>query len=145
MIGEISDAGAEFFREAAPHQRIDAVGADHQIGVAQFVERGDRAGECRLDADRAHALLQQLQQFQPADGGKADAVDDDGLVAQDERHVVPGLHLRRDQPIGLRVVVAQEFERALGEHHAEAEGGVGRVLLDQRHLGVRPPAFEQIG
>ena len=30
------------------------------------------------------------------------------------------------------VVLAQEFERAVGEHHAEAESGVGRVLLDRR-------------
>ena len=30
------------------------------------------------------------------------------------------------------IVLAQEFERAVGEHHAEAEGGVGRILLDQR-------------
>ena len=91
------------------------------------------------------ALLQQLQQLQPADGGKADAVDDDALVAVNERHVVPGFHLRRDRREGLRVVLAQEFERAVGEHHAEAEGGVGRILLDHGDVGVRPPALEQIG
>ena len=51
MIGEVSDAGAELVGEAAPHQRIDAIGADHQIGVAEFVERGHRAGEVRRDAD----------------------------------------------------------------------------------------------
>ena len=43
------------------------------------------------------ALLQQLQQLQPADGGKADAVDDEALFALDERHVVPGFHLRHDR------------------------------------------------
>ncbi len=132
MIGEISDAGAEFVREGAPHQRIDAIGADHQIGAIELVERGHRAGEFRRDADRAQALLQQLQQLEPADGRKADAVDDDALVAVNERHVVPGFHLRRDRRVGLRVVLAQEFERAVGEHHAEAESGVGRVLLDDR-------------
>ena len=144
MIGEVSDAGAERVGEAAPHQRIDAVGADHQIGVAEFVERGHRAGEVRLGADRAHASLQQLQQLEPADGGKADAVDDDALVAVNERHVVPGFHLRRDRREGFLVALAQEFERAVGEHHAEAEGGAGRILLDHGDVGVRPPALEQI-
>ena len=145
MIGKISDAGAELLRECAPHQRIDAVGADHQIGIAEFIERGHRAGEYRRDADRAHALLQQLQQLEPADGGKADAVDDDALVAVDQRHVVPGFHLRRDRGESFRVVLAQEFERAVGEHHAEAEGGVGRILLEQRDVGIWPPPFDQIG
>ena len=42
------------------------------------------------------------------------------------------------------IVLAQEFERTVGEHHAEAEGGVGRVLLDDRNVGVRPPPLEQI-
>ena len=88
--------------------------------------------------------MQQLQQLEPADSGEADAVDDDALVAVNERHVVPGFHLRRDRREGFRVALAQEFERAVGEHHAEAEGGAGRILLDHGDVGVRPPALEQI-
>ena len=55
------------------------------------------------------------------------------------------LHLRRDRRIGLGVVLAQEFQRAVGEHHAEAEGGVGRILLDDGDIGARLTALDQVG
>ena len=139
------DGGTELIREAAPHQRIDAVGADHEIGLAKFVERGNRAAELRRDADRTRPRLQQLQQLEPPDGGKADAVDDDARAAVDQRDVVPRLHLRRDRRISLLVVLAQEFQRAVGEHHAEAEGGVGRILLDHGDIGAPAAALDQIG
>ena len=136
-VGQIVDAGAEVLRRAAPHQRVHAVGADHEIEAVELVEAFDRAPVDQRDADRARALLQQLQQLEPADRGKADAVDDDALAAQHERDVAPRFHVRDDGRVGLLVVVAQEFERAVGEHHAEAEGGVGRVLLDDGDVRVR--------
>src|SRR6478752_3345395 len=49
-------------------------------------------------------------------------------AAQDYGQVGPLLHVRRDGVVGFRVVAAQELQRLVGEHHAEAEGGVGRVL-----------------
>ena len=62
-----------------------------------------------------------------------------------ERHVAPGFHTRHDRGIGLRVVVAQEFQRAVGKHDAEAERGVGRILLENGDVGVRIAALEQVG
>ncbi len=62
----------------------------------------------------------------------------DALAAMIERDVVPGFEVRRDGSRGVGIVAAQEFERAIGEHHAEAEGGVARVLLDTP--GPRRPA-----
>ena len=143
-VGQEAHAGAELLRQAAPHQRVDAVGADHEVESGKLVERLDGAAELRRDADRRGARLQQLQQPQPADGGKAEAVDDDALPAQGQRHVVPGFHVRHDRRVGGLVVLAQEFQRAVGEHHAEAEGGVGRVLLDHGDVGASVAALDQI-
>ena len=88
---------------------------------------------------------QQLQKLQPPDRREADAVDDHRRAAVHDRDVGPGLHRRRDPVIGLRVVGAQEFQRPLGEHHAEAEGGVARVLLDDAHLPARQLALHEVG
>src|SRR5690242_14142976 len=52
--------------------------------------------------------------------------------------------MRRDRRVGRRVVLAQEFQRALGEHHAEAEGGVGRVLLENADFGAAVAALDQV-
>ena len=89
--------------------------------------------------------LQELQQLEPPDRREADAVDDDALAAIDDRHVPPGFHVWNDGRVGRLVVLAQEFERAVGEHDAEAEGGVGRVLLDHRDVGVGFAALDQVG
>jgi len=42
-VAEHLDPGFELRREAVAHQRIRAVGADDEVGVREFVERGDRA------------------------------------------------------------------------------------------------------
>src|SRR5262249_44758987 len=44
----------------------------------------------------------------------------------------------------VRIVGAQKFESAIGEHHAEAERGAGGILLDDLDLRVGPPALQQI-
>ena len=48
----------------------------------------------------------------------------------EQREIGPLLHRRRNQAIGLLIVVAQEIERAIGEDDAEAESRIGVVLLD---------------
>jgi len=53
--------------------------------------------------------------------------------------------VRRDCRAGLLVVVAQEFEGAVGEHDAEAEGGVRRVLLDDGDVDASIAALDQRG
>ena len=47
--------------------------------------------------------------------------------------------------VGLGIIVAQEFERAVGEHHAEAEGGIRRILLEHADLGIGIPPSHEIG
>ena len=119
---------------ARSHQRVEAVGADHQVHVAQLAERADGVLELRLDPHRASPLLQQLQQREPADRGEADSVDADGLAAVHERDVAPVLHGRRDEIVGVGIVAAQELEGLLGEHDAEAPGGALGVLLVEAHV-----------
>ena len=51
--------------------------------------------------------------------------------------------MRHDCRVSLLVVLAQEFQRAVGKHHAEAERGVGRVLLEHGDVGVRHAALDQ--
>ena len=99
----------------------------------------------QYDACRAHALLQDCEQFEPADRGEADAVDSDALAAQMQRDVLPALHPRRDGVDRFRIVGAQEFQRLLGEHHAEAPGGAGGILLKQVDIGIRVALFPEIG
>jgi hypothetical protein len=52
--------------------------------------------------------------------------------------------MRRDRCEGFGIIGAQKFQRAVGEHNAEAERGIGGVLLDHADVGVRPAAFQQI-
>jgi hypothetical protein len=53
--------------------------------------------------------------------------------------------MRDDCGVGIGVVVGQKFERAIGEHHAKAERGVGRILLEHANVGIRLPAFDEVG
>ena len=59
----------------------------------------------------ANALLQNPEQVEPSDRGKADAVDLDAFAAQIERDVFPALHPRRDGIDGVSIVGSQEFQR----------------------------------
>src|SRR5712691_9837703 len=62
-----------------------------------------------------------------------------------DHQVDPDFHLRSDALVGLAIVLAQELERAVREHHAEAERGIGRVLLDDADLPVGMLALGEIG
>ena len=130
----------KFALERAPHQRVDAVGGDDQVLLPQLIQRRQLRAEPQIDAGLAGALLQEPQQLQPADRREADPVDHHPLAQMHDGDVAPPLHVRRDRRDGLGVVVAQELERLVGEHDAEAPGGVGGVLLDEAHLvaGMAP-------
>src|SRR5207253_2434740 len=136
--------GAERRLVRAPHQRIDAVSADDEIDVAEFAQVRYRVPVARLDPDRPGARLEQLQQLEPPDRRETDAVDADAFAAMDDRDVGPRLEMRHDRRVSLRIVVVEEFERAVGEHHAEAEGGVGAVLLEYAHFGAGVATFDKI-
>ena len=141
----MSDGGAKLLLKAAADQRIQAVSRDDQVVTPEPVQRFDLRFISRRDAGCAHALLQQCQQFQPADRRKADAVDLDALAMQVERDVLPALHPRRDGVDRVGVVGAQKFQRLFGEHHAKAPGGAFGVLFEQVDMGVRMTLLPEIG
>ena len=130
--------------EAAADERIHTIGTDHEIEVVELGECRHRAAVDRRNAGGRGARLQQLQQLQAADSGKTHAVDDNAFAAHDQRHVGPGFHARRNRRVSRLIVLAQEFECAVGEHHAEAEGGIRRILLDDRDVGAAA-TLDQIG
>ena len=127
----------------APHERVDAVGADEQVGVRQLAEVAHLLLEAQLDAQLARPALQDAEQLRAADGGEAVAVGADHLAAEvhvDRGPAGPGVG---DRGEGRLVRVAQAAERLLGEHDAEAERGVGRVALDDDDLVARVGLLEQ--
>ena len=62
----MADGGAELALLRAPHEGVDAVGADDEIGVGNFIDAFDSVAIDGLYSDGTRALLQQLQQLQAA-------------------------------------------------------------------------------
>ena len=60
-----------------------------------------------------------------------------GLAAVHDGDVAPRLHARGDEVDRFGIVLAQELERAVREHDAEAPGRIGGVLLEEAHLVAR--------
>ena len=137
--------GAELAFETPSQQGVQAIGANDQVVADQFVRGLDRGGVVRRDPDCGDALLQGVEQIEPADRGEADAVDLDAFATQVQGNVFPALHSRSDGLDRLGIVGAQEFERLFGEHHAKSPGGAGGILLEQVDMGVGVPLLPQIG
>ncbi len=144
-IAQMPHPGAELAGQALPHQRVRAVGADDDIGAVELLDPLDSAAVFGLDADRARPLLQHGKQLEPAHRRKADAVDRDPFAAMHDGDVLPDLEMRRDGVVGVGVVFFQELQRAIGEHHAEAEGRIRAVLLDEADLRLGKAPLQQIG
>ena len=45
--------------------------------------------------------------------------------------------MRNDRRIGFLIVFAQKFQRPIREDHAEPEGGVGRILLNNSDVDIQ--------
>ena len=123
--------GPEHIRMLRADARVDAVGRDDEIGIAR--RRGIDLGlEFQLDAERAGALVQQLQQGHARAAAEAVAADAVHRALEMDFDVVPVGEVRRDRAIALEVVFLEGLERLVGEHDAEAEGVVGAVALVDR-------------
>jgi hypothetical protein len=136
---------ANLFLERAAHKRIQAIGRDDQVIFPKLLQRLDLGLIPRHHAGGADALLEQRQQFKPADRRKPDAIDLDALAAQVERDVVPAFHPRRDGVDRVGIVGAQEFQRLFGKHNPKAPGGAFRVLFEQLDPGVGVTPLPEIG
>ena len=133
------DARPERIGVRAPHEAVDAVGADDEVGV-----RGDLRDvrhlrpEAEAHAELARPLLQDLEQQLARDRGErvTARAQQPAAVADVDRR--PARERVGDPQVGLGVGVAQRAERLLREHDAPAERRVGRVALE--HLDVVPGA-----
>ncbi|MGY4354162.1 hypothetical protein ACVW0J_000655 [Bradyrhizobium sp. i1.7.7] len=145
LVGGVGQRRAEIALIGAPHQRIQPVGRDDQVVAVELVDGVDLRVEARRDAGVERALLEELQELQPADRGEADAVDGDAVAVKVQRDVLPALHMRRDRIDRFGVVGAQEFQGLIGEHDAKAPGRVGRVLFEQVDLILGMTLLPEIG
>ncbi len=138
-------SSAECLLVAAPHQRVGAIGADDQVGLAQCAKVGDGSAVMRFQAHGAGARLQDAKQRQASDAGVAHAVDVHLAAFQMKNAVAAEFQGGEEGGMGFAVLGVQEFQRPLGESHAEAEGGVMRVLLVDVDLRCRVGALQEIG
>src|SRR5437763_10900428 len=144
MIAAMRYLGAELPRKRLAQGRIRAVRTDDEIRRIEFIDALDLALILGFDSDGARPALQDTKQIEPADGRKADAVDQDPFAAVDDRDVLPGLEKRRDRRIGLGIIVPQELQRPIREHHAESKRRTRRILLDDTDLSAGKAALQQI-
>ena len=98
--------------------------------------------------DYAHArgaaqLIEKLVELKPADGREAVAVDIDALIAVDDALRRPGFQPRHQQRVKIGHVTFEKGEGIQRKHHAEAEGGVGRILLEDTNPPRRKAALDQ--
>ena len=138
------DAGLEPIGKGVAHARIDAVRHHHEIGIAdRRIERRDFRLVLDLDAERARAPAQNLQQRPARAAAEAVAADAVGGAAEMDLDVVPIGKVADDGAIALAVIALERVERLVGEHHAEAEGIVGPVALEHGDARLRPCLLHQ--
>ncbi len=132
----VGDPGAEIAQR--PDDGIEPVGPDHQIGRGQRLEPRAIFGH---HPQRRSPPLQEPQKVEPADPGKADPVQHHPGAAVDDVDIAPAGQMRLDQRHRGRVVCRQEPQRLVRQHHAEAEGRIGRVLFHHpdAEVGARLP------
>src|SRR4051812_26125477 len=82
FVGGIRHRRAEIAFKGPSNQRVETVRRDDQVIALQLIQRLDQRVVARRDADGANTLLQNVEQFEPANRGEPDAVDLDALAAQ---------------------------------------------------------------
>ena len=144
-VGQHGDRGREGVAIALAHETARAVGADEQIGVGKG--GGILAARAEVEGDAASAAvrLENAEQGEPRDAGEAEPVDAYRLAAVDNGLITPALEPRLEVAVRLRIGVGEEAEGALGEDHAPAVGGAGRVLLDDADLVAGIGALHEQG
>ena len=142
--------GAERKRRAEPHepvrapvhvrlevlgvlgadQAVDAVGGQHQIGVAIRREIGDVGLEPQGHAQLGAASLEDVEQGLARHPREPVAGGGQNLALIVDVDVVPVREGAGDRLAGGPVGLDEGVERGVGEDHPEAEGVVGPVALD---------------
>jgi hypothetical protein len=111
------------------NDRVHTIGPDDQVAIGERVQIAQALFESELDISATAVRLEDLQQLQTRDSREPEPVDPHLLVAVHDGLIVPCLQPPFDVAIRLGVGVLEEAQRPVREDRAEAEGGVGRVLL----------------
>ncbi len=141
-VGPQFDARSEMFGICLSDLRVDAVGTDHEIGVADL---GGRylVLELQLDAEPACALTEQVQERHAGAAAEAVAADAVDRILEMDFDVVPVGEILRNGAVALAIVGLEGFQRLVGEHDAEAERIVGPVALEHGDPRLRPRLLHQ--
>lgn len=114
---------------------MHSVGGDHQVvGGGQGEGVGCLGPEVEADPESGAALVQDLQEAAPSEGGEAVAAGGQQPSAVHDVHVVPAHELTAQGGVDHGVRPLDAAEGLVGEDHAEAEGVVGRVAFPQVHV-----------
>src|SRR6185503_9300034 len=120
--------------ELPTHERMNPVRPDQQIRRAQFGKPIDAPAEFDLDAGVMAEVLEEAVELETGDRREAVAVDVDRLAPVDDSLDRPILHPRQELRVQVGSVALEKRQRALREHHAEAERRIGGVLLVDMNL-----------
>ncbi|WP_234341490.1 hypothetical protein [Streptomyces sp. NRRL S-646] len=123
---------------------VRPVGGHDQVVAGEFGRvRGDLVAEAEFDPDLLGTPVQQLKQGLAGDGGHAVAAAADPLPLQPYLDVVPVPAVLGESRAQDGVRRVDRGQRGVREHHAEAEGVLGAVALEDRHLDRRIGLLDQ--
>ena len=124
------DVRAEVLGVERAHRAVHAVGRQDQVGVGVRREVGDLDLELELHAEVRATPLQEVEERLP--GHPREAVPGRGhdRAAVVDLDVVPVGERADDLLVGLAVGLRESLEGRVGEHHAESEGVVRAVPLE---------------
>ncbi len=117
---------------------------DQVVGGPQPVHVGGFGAEAEPDAESGAALVQDLQQPAPSDGGEAVAAGGQQASAVHHVDVVPAYEFPAQGGVDDGVGAFDAAEGLVGEHDAEAEGVVRGVAFPHLH-GVAPAGQQRGG
>ena len=138
------DVWLEGFFEFHPGSGVQTVGGDHQIVVIHvFGGILDLGLELQVHAQRARPLLQDQQQPLAPNTAEtmARAVDHVALVVQGD--IVPIGEMAADFACRDGVINLKIVQRFIRQHNAPAEGVIGAVAFQHRHIGLGLAQFQR--
>ena len=135
--------GLEMVAVRLAHPRVDAVGRDDQVAVREILHAAGFMLELELHAQAPGPVLQQLEQCHARAAAESVPRAADRLALVDHVDVAPIGEGAPDRLVGGHVVVAKRAQGLVGEHHAETEGVVGAVALEDRDVPGRPVLFRE--
>ena len=133
-VGTQVDRGLERVREMVAHPAVDAVGADHEVGVQVRLRVGHPRLEVEADAQIAAAPMQQHEQRSSRQPGEAVPGRLQTTAPVVDVDVVPVMEPLLDRAQRRGVGVGDLLQRGVREDDAEAEGVVGPVAFEDRDV-----------